>query len=241
MTMSIVRSAEQNLVRTSAWTQVMVDLVRFGVLTHDQIARRLGQHLSPPLNAQLSEPLNALIACDYVREWPPVIQGTRVFSATARGVRLAGESRAARHAPPPLQHLRHDIAVVDLADTLLAESPSAVWIAERDIGSFLRAGRARGGPPLAGSLHRPDGVLVADGARIAIELEHTEKAEARYAAIFRWFALTSGVDAVRWYVDDERIIPRLRRVGTQYGFAEDVDFSYAPFPMGVVMRPWVQP
>lgn len=222
--------------------RVLVDLARFGVLTLDQIVRRLYPTRPAWKPTRLPRRLRFLLDHDYVSSGPNVIQDTRLYAATPLGVAV---TRAGPRRPwPSLQHLRHDVAVVDLADALLAQCPNARWIAESEVGRLLRtpgtARRLMTGPTVVGANHRPDGVLVVDGQRIAIELEHSDKGDQRYATIFRWFALNDRVDAVRWYVDDQRIIDRLRRVGSEYGFAEDVEFSYSAFPPGVAMRGWVK-
>jgi hypothetical protein len=214
---------------------VLRDLVRFGVLANDQIDRRYGE-------AKLaSTRLRLLVEGGLVSGWSPLIKDTAVYSATAAGAGAApSELRATR---PSLQHLRHDIAVVDLADYLLAHDSGADWRTEREVGRTLRSGRPPtrlGGLP-APPTHKPDGLLLTGGKRLAIELEHTDKGDLRYAYICRWFALTVGVDGVRWYVDDPKIIARLRRVHQQHGFDEDVDFVCEPFPPGVAVRPWVRP
>jgi hypothetical protein len=213
---------------------VLRDLVRFGILTGDQIQRRY--HDSSLAHARL----DLLVPSGFVERWSPLVKETTVFSATGLGAHAA--RCGLRPTRPSLEHLRHDIAVVDLADYLLGHEPEAEWHTEREVGRILRGSdpltRRRGFP--RGFGHRPDGLLVADGTRLAIELEHRDKGDLRYARIFRWFALTVRVDGVRWYVDDDRIIARLRRVSAQHGFAADVDFTYSPFPPGVVIRPWVR-
>jgi hypothetical protein len=214
---------------------VLRDLVRFGVLANDQIDRRYG-------DADLaSTRLQRLIDGGLVAGWSPLIKDTAVYSVTPAGARtVRSELRATR---PSLEHLRHDIAVVDLADYLLTHEPGAEWRTEREVGRTLRGGRQPtriGGVPVRPT-HKPDGLLLMGGKRLAIELEHTDKGDLRYASICRWFALTVGVDGVRWYVDDPRIIARLRRVHQQHGFDEDVDFTCEPFPPGVAVRPWVRP
>jgi hypothetical protein len=214
---------------------VLRDLVRFGVLAGDQIDRRYGDPGVATARLQL------LVDADLVARWSPLIKDTTVYSATTVGAGVARcDLRATR---PSLEHLRHDIAVVDLADYLLEHEPAAEWRTEREVGRTLRAGRLPtriGGLP-ARPTHKPDGLLLTSGRRLAIELEHSDKGDLRYAYICRWFALTVGVDGVRWYVDDPRIIARLRRVHQQHGFDEDVDFTCEPFPPGVTVRPWVHP
>jgi hypothetical protein len=213
---------------------VLRDLVRFGVLTNDQTERRYrGAALA-------TDRLALLVAGGFVEPWSRLIKDTSIFSATASGARIAQSGLKATR--PSLEHLRHDIAVVDLADYVLAHDPQAEWRTEREVGRVLRGNapltRSRGLPNPYG--HRPDGLLLTDGKKIAIELEHSDKGDLRYAHICRWFALTVSVDGVRWYVDDDRIVARLRRVTAQHGFAADVDFTYEAFPPGVAIRSWVR-
>jgi hypothetical protein len=213
---------------------VIGDLVRFGVLADDQITRRYGDA------AIASQQLPLLVAAGLIDPWARVIQNASIYSATAYGARIAKTGLKAIR--PSMEHLRHDIALVDLADYLRQQDPQADWRTEREVGRVLRGDdrltRSRGGPNPYG--HRPDGLLLTDGKRIAIELEHSDKGDLRYANICRWFARTVSVDLVRWFVDDDRIIARIRRVNAQHGFAQDVDFTYEPFPPGVVMRSWVR-
>ncbi len=214
---------------------VLRDLVRFGALANDQIERRYDDD---PAHARARLP--ELVASGFVEAWSPLIQDTAVYSATAAAAGVTGCGlRATR---PSLQHLRHDLAVVDLADFILAHEPDSEFRTEREVGRLLRGDRAPSrtwGPRTYG--HKPDGLLLRLGKRLAIELEHTDKGDLRYADICRWFALSVGVDAIRWYVDNPKTAARIRRVNEQHGYANDVDVSYAPFPPGVVVRGWVRP
>jgi hypothetical protein len=211
---------------------VIRDLVRFGVLADDQIARRYGDA------AIASQQLTLLESGGLIDPWARLIQDSSIYSATDYGALIARTGLKAKR--PSMEHLRHDIALVDLADYLLRQDPAADWRTEREVGRVLRSNgrltRSRGAPNRYG--HRPDGLLLTDRKRIAIELEHSDKGDLRYANICRWFALTVSIDCVRWFVDDDRTIARIRRVNAQHGFAQDVDFTYEPFPPGVVIRSW---
>jgi hypothetical protein len=213
---------------------VLRDLVRFGVLANDQIERRYGDL------SRATARLPGLVESGFVETWSPLIQDTAVYSASAQG---AGVARAGlRTTRPSIQHLRHDLAVVDLADFILAHEPDADFRTEREVGRVLRGDSPPArhwGPKTYG--HKPDGLLLTDGKRLAIELEHTDKGDLRYAEICRWFALSVRVDGIRWYVDDPKTLARIRRVNEQHGFAQDIDVTYAPFPPGVVVRRWVRP
>jgi hypothetical protein len=214
---------------------VLRDLVRFGVLANDQIERRYGDI------AHATARLPGLVQSGFIDAWSPLIQDTAVYSATAAG---AGVARCGLRATrPSIQHLRHDIAVVDLADSILSDEPDSDFRTEREVGRVLRGGA----PPSHNNwgprtyAHKPDGLLLTDGKRLAIELEHTDKGDLRYAEICRWFALSVRVDGIRWYVDNPKTMARIRRVNEQHGYAQDVDVTYAPFPPGVVVRQWVRP
>ena len=133
---------------------VLRDLVRFGVLANDQIERRYGD---PALAA---DRLPHLVEGGLIEPWSPLIQDTAVYSATAAGARVARCGlRATR---PSLQHLRHDVAVVDLADYILEHEPRTDWRTEREAGRFLRTGDpATLNWGLKTYDHKPDGLLLA--------------------------------------------------------------------------------
>lgn len=214
---------------------VLQDLVRFGALAEDQINRRYGD----PILTTLRLPL--LDAGGFIEPWEVLVCGTQIFSATPYGARAA---KCGLHsAKPSMQDLRHDIAVVDLADYLLAHEPGAEWRTEREASSVVpgtvRRTRSRGidnGPG-----HRPDGLLLQSGNVLAVELEHSMKSDESYTRICHWFARTPRVDGVRWYVDDPKIGDRIARVNRQHGFDNDVDVTIKPFPPGVALRPWRRP
>ena len=214
---------------------VLRDLVRFGVLTNDQIDRRYGDSRITLIQLPL------LVAGGFVEPWARLIQDASLFSATPAGARVA--SCGLRANKPALEHLRHDLAVVDLADYVLAHEADAEWRTEREvarvIGGTGRRSRSRG--VQNGPGHRPDGLLLKDDKRWAIELEHSDKGDQRYGDICRWFAQSPRVDGVRWYVDDPKIIARLTRVNREHGFDRDIDVTIQPFPPGVAVRPWVRP
>jgi len=214
---------------------VLRDLVRFGVLAEDQINRRYGDSIVTMLQLPL------LDAGGFVEPWEFLLCGTQLFSATAYGARAA--QCGLRATKPSMQDLRHDIAVVDLADYLLEHEPEAEWRTEREasrvIRGTVRRTRRRGFENGPG--HQPDGLLLKSGNVLAVELEHSVKSEQRYADICRWFASTPRVDGVRWYVDDPKIADRVARVNRQHGFDRDVDVTIEPFPPGVALRPWRRP
>jgi hypothetical protein len=207
---------------------VLRDLVRFGVLAADQIARRYGDASLAALRIPLLHDGRAILM------WRDTLDGERVYSATALGRHLADVE------VDPLKtnerHLAHDVAVVDLADYLLAHNPGLEWRTERELRRVLDAIAL---PPayLPGdNRHRPDGLLFEHGDRVAVELEHSDKFEQRYTHISRWFAREYRLDRVRWYVDRPRIVRRLQAINHDFGFARDIPIEIEPFPPGVVIR-----
>ena len=215
---------------------ILRDLVRFGVLADDQIQRRCG-------GTALSTDRLALLEAGAFINKPrtDAIQGSVIYTATRFGSVVARCGLGWRM--PKEGHLAHDIAVVDLADYLLAHDIQADWKTEREVGRVLGAigpaMRARGLPKER--RHTPDGLLLTGGKRLAIELEHSDKGDLRYVGICRWFAREVRLDGVRWYVDNPKIIARILRVNRQHGFDRDVDVKVEPFPPGIVVRSQARP
>ena len=214
---------------------VVRDVVRFGVMATDQIERRYADA------ALAAVRLPILLSGEFISLWPNVIQGTSVYSATAYGARVA--DCGLRQSRPYAAHVPHNVALVDLADYLLAHTPAAEWRTEREVDRFLRdvSGSPRRKLRREGKDHRPDGLLLSDGKRLAIELEHSGKSIAEYESICRWFACAVQVDGVRWYVDDPKVGDRIRRVNRQHGFDLDIEVKIEPFPPGVFIRNRVGP
>ena len=101
------------------------DLVRFGVMADDQIARR---YADPALAYQR---LPFLKEAKLVHLWWKSLEGSRCYSAT----NLAQILARVRDVVPLKNreaHLAHDIAVVDLADFLLGAEPDVEWRTERE-------------------------------------------------------------------------------------------------------------
>jgi hypothetical protein len=215
---------------------VLRDLVRFGVLADDQVARRYHDAVLA------ADRLALLLAGGFVNKpRTDVIQGALIYTASRYGGIVARCGLSAQ--TPRDGHLAHDVAVVDLADYLLRQHPQADWKTEREVGRALRrigpAMRGRGLPKER--RHTPDGLLLDDGKRLAVELEHSDKGEQRYVGICRWFALELRLDGVHWYVDNPKIIARISKANRQHGFDRDIDVKIEPFPPGVVVRNQARP
>ena len=205
------------------------DLIRFGVMADDQIARRYAD----PSHAAARLPL--LKDGGIVFRWRVPLDDTRVYSPTALARHLVHVPGVESRKPSPT-HLAHDVALVDLADFLLQHDPNLEWRTEREVRRFLEQVAPTPRRHFGERAHRPDGVLLADGHRIGIELEHSDKYEQRYIRISSWFVREWRLDRVRWYVDNPRIVDRLRQVNAQHGFDRDMLIEIEPFPQQVVFR-----
>ena len=205
------------------------DLVRFGVMADDQIARR---YADPALALQR---IPMLREGGIVLHWHQTLESSHLYSPTTLG-RLVAHVPDLRWRKPSERHLAHDVTLVDLADTLLARDARLEWRTEREVAPYLDriAPPAR---PMSGERpHRPDGLLLSEGERIGIELEHSDKYEQRYRRISSWFVREWRLDRVHWYVDNPRIVDRLRQVNAENGFDRDMQIEIEPFPPGVTMR-----
>jgi len=205
------------------------DLVRFGVMADDQLARR---YPNPALAfARLPE----LKEAGVVDRWWVSLEGARVYSPSRLARVIVGVTEL-HPRTTYASHLAHDVAVVDLADYLVAQHSGLRWLTEDEVRGFLdqiapSPKRLRGD-----TRHRPDGLIVQDNVRTAIELEHSEKYRDRYARISAWFVKEWRVDRVRWYIDRPHILQTLREVNEQHGFDRDMGIELMEFPPGVRIR-----
>ena len=205
------------------------DLVRFGVMADDQIARRYADPAAAPLRlAQLKD--DGVISI-----WWEPLEGARVYSPTRLAQIVLG-LRKLRLRTVYRSHLAHDVAVVDLADWLLAQGPQLEFVTEAEVHDYLdRIAPAPARLP-GDTRHRPDGLLISGGERVAIELEHSDKTYARYTSISGWFVKEWRVDRVRWFVDNPKVLDRLAHVNSVHGFDRDMKIDIESFPPGVRLR-----
>jgi hypothetical protein len=205
------------------------DLVRFGVMADDQLARR---YPDPTLAfARLPQLKEAGI----VYLWSESLEGARVYSPT-RLARLATAVPGLHPRTTYASHLAHDVALVDLADYLVADQPGLRWLTEDEVRAFLDQVAPPPRRMRGDTRHQPDGLVVFDNVRTAIELEHSEKDRRRYASICAWFVKEWRVDRVRWYIDHPRTLRTLREVNEQHGFDRDMGIELVEFPPGVRVR-----
>jgi len=103
---------------------------------------------------------------------------------TAAGLRASGQHYCAWQ--PRIGLLAHVAAVNDVRLHVQARSPESEWIPERLLARQRRAGE-----------HLPDGVVITEGRRVAIEVELTVKSQRRVTAILD--ELTRRFDAVLYF------------------------------------------
>jgi hypothetical protein len=103
---------------------------------------------------------------------------------TSAGLRAPGHGCGAWH--PRIGLLAHVAAVNDVRLHVQALSPESEWIPERVLARDRQAGE-----------HLPDGVVVTDGRRVAIEVELTVKSKRRVTTILD--ELSGRFDAVLYF------------------------------------------
>ena len=103
---------------------------------------------------------------------------------TSTGLRAAGQHFAAWQ--PRIGLLAHVAAVNDVRLYVEARSPESEWVPERLLARERQAGE-----------HLPDGVVITEGRRVAIEVELTVKSQRRVTAILD--ELTGRFDAVLYF------------------------------------------
>ena len=212
---------------------IVRDMLRFRALATEHVARRVGDSCQKSIDT-----LERLTGLGFVRREPNWIRNTELWTATQLGARAVGSRRHVTALWPG--GLPHDLALVDLADQRVFEQPHASWRTEREImGDRARAAR-RGDPP-RGS-HRPDGLLIVDGRRIAIELELSIKTELdAYHRICLWYAEQVDVDGLRWYVNRGRTREWICEEIDRHGLDADLGIEIHPIPSSVLLRQWALP
>jgi hypothetical protein len=103
---------------------------------------------------------------------------------TSTGLRAAGTGFGVWQ--PRIGLLAHVAAVNDVRLYIQARSPESEWVPERLLARERHAGE-----------HLPDGVVITDGQRVAIEVELTVKSQRRVTAILD--ELTGRFDAVLYF------------------------------------------
>jgi hypothetical protein len=135
---------------------------------------------------------------------------------TSAGLQVGGQGFAVWQ--PRLALLAHVAAVNDVRLHVLSRSPTSEWVPERVLARERQHGE-----------HLPDGVVVTDGQRVAVEVELTVKSRRRVTAILDELArrfdatvyfcapgphrqLSELAESGRWTTLDVRAIPE-RKLG----------------------------
>jgi hypothetical protein len=190
--------------------------VRHGMVLAEQLGSRFFTGPSPACRRLRALEAAGLLVADRVLTALPA-----VVRATPRGARLAGCDLAP--ASLDLARVRHNLALVDLSEELLAAHPGSVWTTERELRrDRMRAARARGAWERQGRV--PDGLLrLKGGERIAIELDLTPKRSARLDLLAGAYAVDRDVDTVWWYLPSQAAVSRLRALVAERGLEQLIE------------------
>ncbi len=161
----------------------------------------------------------------------PFAQRPEVIRVTEAGARIVGVGLAP--APLVLAELQHTLAVVWLAEYLLAGHPGAELTTERE----LRAQRYRERQNPVPARHRriPDAILRIPAAGVgaqavrivAVELDRVRKDERAIISIIRAYDRDLTVDGVWWYVTPGRV-QRLAEIVRRQGAETRIEVRELP-------------
>lgn len=138
--------------------------------------------------------LQRLVQDGYLRRKRVLADLPRLYLLTQRGVDASGTDFG-RVRNVRLQTLDHDLTMADVAVALLRLYPGSFWLTERE----LRRKAGQGFGSVGAREHVPDGVLLlANGQKIAVEVETSRKPRQRTERILRYYLRRSDYIAV-WY------------------------------------------
>lgn len=208
------QAAQTNVILTARDLEVLDSLYANCVMTFSQIAKRHFPHSAKPT---VINRLSKLQAAKVIRREriPRMELGNDkqaigvVFQITRDGIlalRRRGLGRELKPQPVRIHHytLHHDLILVDLSAKLK----------ERFAGSIVTNGKLLMGDGQADSVHEPDLVVTLPGgqAKIAIELELSDKSEKRYREIVMRYRLSKEYARVIYFIEDPFIQSLLTRV-----------------------------
>lgn len=196
--------------------EVLRFAARHGMVTSEQLATRFFGSSPPALRRLRALEGGGLLVSERVLvALPPVVR------ATPAGTQLAGCDLAP--ASLELARIRHNLALVDLSEELLAAHPGATWTTERELRrDRMRAARAGG--RWERQRRVPDGLLrLADGTRAALELDLTPKRSARLDLLAGAYAVDREVNAVWWYLPSAVAVSRMRTLVAERGLEHLID------------------
>jgi hypothetical protein len=184
---------------------VMRYIARHGVCTPDQVGRKFWGGSDPTARYRRVEKLAQHGYLDRDRTW---YHGPYALRVPRKGLRACGS----QFKPISLNwgRLRHQLAMVDLSEDLLARHPDAWWLTERELRQDWRRDGARGEQ----HFRLPDGLLrYPDGGVIAVELELVPKRANDYREIGDAYLreLIAGLHEVWWFVASPQAEDAVRR------------------------------
>lgn len=193
-------TARPSVLLTARDQAIAAWVTRHGMVTPQQICGRFFRTMPVTWRRLLKLERLGIIRRDLVRlRFPAVVR------TTWRGARLAEVNLGP--APLDVVNCRHHLAVVDLSEELLTVHAHAEWITERELRQE-RADRHRQ-DPAAPRYRIPDGLMVLDGRRIAVELNRTPKRTRRLDDLALAYASDAGVDAVWWFLPSPEAVARM--------------------------------
>jgi hypothetical protein len=200
--------------RRAAITQRDMEMLRFatrhGVCTAEQLSRRFFSS-----DSACWRRLRALENLGLLQRHRTWWQAPRVVMTTPLGTQLANVDL-----PPArlnLPELEHSLALVDLSEDLLAANPGAQWITERELRrDAIRRHRLDGMAARAVRVRTPDGVIVLEGKRLAVELDLTPKRTEQYEQLLRAYAADRDVEGLWWFARSAAVCDRVTKLIERY-------------------------
>ena len=185
---------------------ILVWVARHGIVTVDQIAAKF----FPTPHGKSAAFQRVRKLCD---AHPPLLQRTRthyrepsVLRVTTQGAKLADTGLSPARIVPAEVH--HALAIVDLAEELLAAHPGATLLTERERRAQRYREKRAGERKTTGRI--PDAVLVLpprNGTKersIAIELDRSPRSRMDAETVIKAY-IAEKYDEVLWYVRPNRV------------------------------------
>lgn len=203
--------------------RLLADLVRYGALTEEQLARR---HFASSTTA--AQRIRALRRAGYIQVQRSWYGQPSICLATQHGAQLADAGLPACRVS--YGTVRHQLCVANLADWLLRQHPGSTWTTERELRreAMIAAQEAGSGRLVDGIPHVPDGLLVLPAERWAVEVELSTKSSGAYERILRWYALAPGYHRLMWYVASPALQARLQTITLRYGLEDLMGVDLLP-------------
>lgn len=187
--------------------KIIILINRFGYLTAAQVARAMGMSLRVAYRR-----LQRMVKERYLIHKRILAGAPGIYYVGSRG--LAEVDTELGRFTVRLQTLPHNLAVADVAITLIAQYPGAEWTTERELRR--EAGQRFG---LGQNVHFPDGILILpNGKRVAVEVEISTKEKRRVEKILRVYLRRSDYSEVWYFCRTKRQTERVKDVSRGYDF-----------------------